>query len=115
MGGGAARHGTALRGAQPCRVMTHHNKSCFFRMSSVPNVIKFSNGPPRPAFGRNTGPPVKVKKGGNLLVKSANMSLVNDNLMLNIYKKRFVKKNRSRKLYRRIVKCVRNSLILNKL
>ena len=84
-------------------------------MSSVPNVIKFSNGPPRPAFGRNTGLPVKVKKGGNLLVKSANMSLVNDNLMLNIYKKRFVKKNRSRKLYRRIVKCVRNSLILNKL
>ena len=28
MGDGAARHGSALRGAKPCRVMmTHHNKS----------------------------------------------------------------------------------------
>ena len=26
MGDGAARHGTALRGTEPCRVMTHHNK-----------------------------------------------------------------------------------------
>ena len=31
MGDGAARRRSALRGAQPCRVMTHHNKSCFFQ------------------------------------------------------------------------------------
>ena len=34
MGHGAARHGTALHGAEPCRVVTHQNKSLkilFFR------------------------------------------------------------------------------------
>ena len=29
MGHGAARYRSALRGAQPCRVMTHHTKSLF--------------------------------------------------------------------------------------
>ena len=32
MGDGAARHGTALRGTEPCRLVTHQNKSLNFKM-----------------------------------------------------------------------------------
>ena len=39
MGDSATRHGSALRGTVPCRVMTHHNISLKFEEFSVQNTV----------------------------------------------------------------------------
>ena len=38
MGDGAARHHSALRSIEPCRVMTFHKKSLKFELFSIPPV-----------------------------------------------------------------------------
>ena len=38
MGDGAARHHSALRSIEPCRVMTFHKKSLKFELLSIPPV-----------------------------------------------------------------------------
>ena len=42
MGDDAARQRSALRGVEPCRVMTHHNKSLLFRLINWEIVGKWS-------------------------------------------------------------------------
>ena len=45
MGDGAARHGrygTALRGAEPCRVVTRQNKNpFFFSLQNTATILKY--------------------------------------------------------------------------
>ena len=47
MGDGAARHRSALCGTEPCRVMTHHNKSLIFKTFFLQfSVNTFATAPP---------------------------------------------------------------------